>query len=144
MNKQLYCQPVKYDAHRAWFGQKPIGVEEDFRNTDNSKDVPILDETDELLRNCSCIVALHPDEATDFIFDRAISLRKKFVVVPCCVFARLFPNRRIQQSNKPVSTYDDLLEFHREKDPSIKSARLPFDGKNIVLWSSMKTIDTVE
>ena len=138
-SSQLYCYPIKvtqYDSYRAWFGQKPSGVEEDFRNTDKSQNVPVLNETDELLKRCSCIVALHPDEATDFIFDQAIKLRKRFVVVPCCVFARIFPSRRIRQLDKPVSTFDDLLKFQLEKSPTIKSTRLPFDGKNTVLWSS--------
>ena len=54
---------------------------------------------DQLLPSCSAIVALHPDEATGEIVDFAIKHRIPFVVVPCCVFSRLFPNRY-----KPIRT----------------------------------------
>ncbi len=40
-------------------------------------------------------MGLHPDQATDAILDAALALGKPFAVVPCCVFARLFPHRTL-------------------------------------------------
>jgi hypothetical protein len=48
---------------------------------------------DNLLPNCMAIVALHPDEATGSIVTLAMENKIPFVVVPCRVFSRLFPER---------------------------------------------------
>lgn len=47
-----------------------------------------------LLRGCSIIVGMHPDEPTGAIVDCAVALGKPFAVVPCCVFPERFVNRR--------------------------------------------------
>jgi len=47
-----------------------------------------------LLADAHFVVGLHPDEATEAIVDGALRHRRPFAVVPCCVFAKLFPNRR--------------------------------------------------
>ncbi|GIM13121.1 hypothetical protein Vretimale_16270 [Volvox reticuliferus] len=49
----------------------------------------------ELLLGCSMVVGLHPDQATEAILDFALECGKPFALVPCCVFPRLFPNRRL-------------------------------------------------
>ena len=87
-----------------------------------------------LRRRVSALVALHPDEATGEIVEQAVKHRIPFVVVPCCVFARLFPNRKTNDG-KPVSSYEDLLDFLQEQDPSIQRTEMSFGGKNIALWS---------
>ena len=87
-----------------------------------------------LRKRVSALVALHPDEATGEIVEQAVKHRIPFVVVPCCVFARLFP-KRTTQDGRPVSSYEDLLDFLQEKDPSIQRTPLSFGGKNIALWS---------
>ena len=87
-----------------------------------------------LRRRVSALVALHPDEATGEIVEQAVRHRIPFVVIPCCVFARLFPNRTTKDG-RPVSSYEDLLDFLQEQDPSIQRAQLSFGGKNIALWS---------
>ena len=87
-----------------------------------------------LKKRVSALVALHPDEATGEIVEQAVKHRIPFVVVPCCVFARLFPERNTQDG-RPVSSYEDLLDFLQEKDPSIQRTPLSFGGKNIALWS---------
>lgn len=43
------------------------------------------------------VVGLHPDQATDSILDFALECGKPFAIVPCCVFPRLFPHRRLRQ-----------------------------------------------
>lgn len=79
--------------------------------------------------------ALHPDEATDTIVDVAVQKRIPFMIIPCCVFSRLFPDRRIPNSSQPVCTYDDLIHYLMAKDNTIKKTSLSFDGANVVLWS---------
>lgn len=69
------------------------------------------------------------------------------MVVPCCVFSRLFPDRIKPRSGvggdgyadsgiSLVSTYYDLIDWLLAKHPSICVTRLPFDGANLAVWSS--------
>jgi Methyltransferase domain len=135
-----YCQPtiVPFKSHRAWFGTKPPGVDQSFRHPDEEELATISLEEDDnselLLRQASALVALHPDEATADIVRAAVQHRTPFMVVPCCVFARLFPNRR-RKDGSPVHTYQDLLEYLQEMDESIQQTTLPLEGRNIALWS---------
>jgi hypothetical protein len=39
----------------------------------------------QLLEDCSIVVGLHPDQATEPIVDFALENNKSFAVVPCCV-----------------------------------------------------------
>jgi hypothetical protein len=133
--QELYCQPLAVPFHtlRVWFGQPPDGVDTSYRHPDQ-KYMPVLE--DDRIKTCSAIVALHPDEATDAIVDTAVRLRIPFVIVPCCVFTRLFPHRRMpNRPNVPVSTHQDLLDHLQHKDTSIRKATLPFAGSNTILWS---------
>ncbi|KAK3250706.1 hypothetical protein CYMTET_39925 [Cymbomonas tetramitiformis] len=54
------------------------------------------------IQACSMVVGMHPDQATEAIVDCARELGKRwrqpFAVVPCCVFPRLFPLRRVAAS----------------------------------------------
>lgn len=136
ISEQLYCQPVQYNVYRAWFGTPPEVRYDDqvhlpvcgAENNDN--------DSNQLLTNCRAIAALHPDEATDAIVDTAVQKRIPFVIVPCCVFYRLFPNRRMPNNvDMPVSTYEDLLDYLQAKDESIQRTLLPFEGANTLLWS---------
>jgi hypothetical protein len=131
-----YCLPVQeFQIFRGWFGQPALGVDFSFRHPDdNPDDVQALTPDHQLLKDCTSIVALHPDEATEAIVDTAVANRIPFCIVPCCVFCRLYPHR--QHNGKLVSTYDDLLDYLQAKDPSIQRSSLPFYGKNIVLWST--------
>lgn len=45
-------------------------------------------EAADCLQDCSLVVGLHPDQATDSIVDFALQHSKSFAVVPCCVFPR--------------------------------------------------------
>ncbi len=167
--------PIEFASMRAWFSTRPKGVDLEFREgktTKNSKSmnaplqvqeadqvmqdgsnaddfVPICSicSPDNLLQSCSAIVALHPDEATGEVVDFAVRHRIPFVVVPCCVFSRLFPHRLkpntlnrqeggINRTREIVRTYDDLIEYLVAKDKSIKITKLDFDGANFALWST--------
>jgi hypothetical protein len=144
--------PVEFSSLRAWFAKRPDGIDVEFReglsNIDEGVEkepIPICSmcSEDNLLSRCSAIVALHPDEATGDIVDFAVANRLPFVIVPCCVFSRLFPTRFISKKDvndgnkkRLVSTYDDLIEYLVKKDDSIKISKLDFEGSNIALWST--------
>ena len=130
------CHPVGFDALRAWFGAPPDGIDGRHRHPDlESPALPVCDEQHALLQNCSTLLALHPDEATDAVVDVAIAAKIPFAVVPCCVFSRLFPGRRTP-SGDSVQARPDLLAYLAAKHPSIQQSTLPFAGANTVLWST--------
>ncbi|KAI9207164.1 uncharacterized protein BJ171DRAFT_566008 [Polychytrium aggregatum] len=85
------------------------------------------------LRMCSMLVGMHPDQATEGIVDAALAWGRPFAVVPCCVFAKEFPGRRLR-SGAPVSTVDDLVAYLCEKADGIQTAHLPFHGRNLVVY----------
>jgi hypothetical protein len=86
-------------------------------------------------REAGLIVGMHPDEVTEAIVDAAIRAGTPFAVVPCCVFTRLFPARRLR-SGAPVTTHAQLCTYLREKAPGRIGIRtLPFAGKNTVVYS---------
>ncbi|KAE8991675.1 hypothetical protein PF006_g22770 [Phytophthora fragariae] len=87
----------------------------------------------QLVKQASLLLGMHPDEATDSIFDVAIKFNKPFAVVPCCVFGQKFPDRRLADGSKVLS-YENLVEYLAAKHPDIEKAFLPFDGKNLVLF----------
>jgi hypothetical protein len=131
----LLCQPVvPYESLRAWFAQPPRDVDTEFRHAD-LESIPVCGDDHELVVNCSAIVALHPDEATDVIVDMAVQRRVPFVVVPCCVFSRLFPDRQKPNTDLPVTTYLELIDYLTSKHESIRRTTLPFEGANVALWS---------
>jgi len=89
----------------------------------------------ETLRNASAVVGMHPDQATGAIVDLALALNVPFAVVPCCVYHKLFPERRLRDGGE-VNDYDALIQYLVEKDPdNIKVETLDFEGKNKVVYS---------
>ncbi|KAF0719785.1 Aste57867_784 [Aphanomyces stellatus] len=87
-----------------------------------------------LFADCSLLVGMHPDEATEAIVDMALALKKPFAIVPCCVMSRLFPDRRTADDGQLVATYDVFVRYLHAKHPQIQSTFLPFAGKNQVLF----------
>jgi len=146
--------PVQFKTFRAWFASRPDGVDLTYREgtrgqndardresaldaNESTEAVPIchMCSSDKLLPSCSAIIALHPDEATGLIVEHAVKHKIPFFLVPCCVFSRIFSNR-YKANGQLVQTYDDLIEWLRSKDTSIRVDTLPFDGANKVLWST--------
>ena len=82
---------------------------------------------------CSFVAALHPDQATDIAIDEALLVRVPFAVIPCCVFPTLFSQRKLANGHG-VNTYAGLIRFLLEKDPRIRVAELPFQGRSTVLF----------
>ena len=87
----------------------------------------------ELFTDCSLLVGMHPDEATEAIVDIALALGKPFAIVPCCVMSRVFPNRQCRDGTL-VDRYETFVRYLSEKHPSVQSAFLPFAGRNQVLY----------
>ncbi|CAJ1434267.1 unnamed protein product, partial [Effrenium voratum] len=85
-----------------------------------------------LLASASLVVGLHPDEATEAIVDLALRYGRKFAVVPCCVFAQLFPHRRAP-GGEEVRTLSQFCAYLRAKDARIQEAMLDFEGRNKML-----------
>lgn len=81
----------------------------------------------------SMAIGLHPDQAAEAIVDFAIRNNKPFAIVPCCVYSRDFPHRRLK-SGVRVTTYEQLLQYLKEKQSGIQSRTLPMGGKNQVLF----------
>lgn len=86
-----------------------------------------------VLSAASFIIGVHPDQVTECIVDIAIQLKIPFAVIPCCVFTKLFPERKTQ-SGETVRTYEELVAYIKGKHPNIVQGILPFYGRNIVLY----------
>ena len=102
---------------------------------ENVDGLPVLDSVavDAAAREADIIVGLHPDQPTADIVSYSVAHRKPFAVIPCCVFYRLYPHRRLK-SGQPVHTREDLIEYLLEMHPSIKKRTLPFEGANTVVY----------
>ena len=130
---------VKFNVLRAWFGEKPAGADLEFDGGQDDVRIPVCssDSDDGLLAACSAVVGLHPDEATGAVVEWAVRARKPFLVVPCCVFSRLFPERTTPDG-RPVTSYADLIEWIKAKDPAIQTTALNFAGKNVAVWATWR------
>merc|ERR1712096_403091 len=80
------------------------------------------------------VVGMHPDQATEPIVDFALAHGVSFAVVPCCVYANEFPQRKHPETGLPVSKYEDFVRYLCAKDPRIREAELNFEGRNRVVY----------
>ena len=97
--------------------------------------LPTAEEACAQLRDCSLIVGMHPDAATEAIVDFALAAGKPFAVIPCCVFAAAFPKRR-DTAGRPVNTHAEFCAYLQAKDVDrIRVMSLPFEGRNTVVYS---------
>ena len=70
-------------------------------------------EAQALLRDCTAVIALHPDQCTDDIVKFVSMFRKPFAIVPCCVFPNTF--KRTLWDGTPVRTHDHLVRWVAEQ-----------------------------
>jgi hypothetical protein len=91
-------------------------------------------------KDCSVVLGMHPDEATEDLVDLALAHDKPFAVVPCCVFWKRDPHRTTP-GGKPVRTWEQLCDYLEAKDGRIQRETLPFPGRNIVLYSTGRRSD---
>ena len=87
-----------------------------------------LEATPRLCAAAGLIVGLHPDQAAGSIVATAVASALPFAVVPCCVFARLFPDRQVD--GKPVSCHAELCLWLLAQHPAIRATRLGFRGQS--------------
>ncbi len=100
------------------------------------------------------IVGFHPDQATEAIIDLALLLQISFCIVPCCVFPKEFPDRRIDRTSivvddgvdnnddevivEKVRDYNTFIEYLKNKDKRIRVDELEFQytetARKIVLY----------
>eukprot|EP00747_Dinoflagellata_sp_TGD_P098835 gnl/TRDRNA2_/TRDRNA2_167571_c1_seq1.p1 gnl/TRDRNA2_/TRDRNA2_167571_c1~~gnl/TRDRNA2_/TRDRNA2_167571_c1_seq1.p1 ORF type:complete len:165 (+),score=19.03 gnl/TRDRNA2_/TRDRNA2_167571_c1_seq1:63-557(+) len=99
----------------------------------NGTEVVSATQAVSLMRSCSVVAALHPDQAAGHAISLALALRKPFAVIPCCVYAAEFPKRKLP-TGKPVRTYEQLLDFLQAMHPLIRRAVMDFEGKRVVLY----------
>ncbi|KAL9651832.1 hypothetical protein ABK040_000180 [Willaertia magna] len=101
------------------------------------------EEVSLMIQSCSIIIGLHPDQATESIVNVALKYNKLFVVVPCCVFPSLFPDRRLLNGQE-VNNYSQFIQYLLEKqnhhDSNLQSKNtiikldyLPVIGMNKVI-----------
>lgn len=79
------------------------------------------------------IVGMHPDEATEMLVDVALKEKIPFAVVPCCVFAHIFPDRRLKNGAEP-RTFEAFCSYLKEKNENINEDYLGFRGRDKVLY----------
>ena len=98
---------------------------------------PRLDVVRRALTECSVVVGMHSDQATEWIVDFALSRRLPFAVVPCCVCPTVFPNRKTP-AGRPVVSHDEFVQYLVGKAPPghIKVKRLGFEGKDTVVYAT--------
>ena len=91
-----------------------------------------LESHEMTIEKSSILIGLHPDECTEEILDVALKFNKSVAIVPCCVFPGLFP--RLNKAGQSVRTYDQFLEYLLEKDNRLYLEKLPFEGRNQVIF----------
>lgn len=88
------------------------------------------------VRDCSIVVGMHADQATEHLVDFALRNNKPFAILPCCIYSRQFPTRLSSSTGKLVTTYAQFIEYLLAKDPlgRIHAVELDFEGKNTLLY----------
>ena len=112
-------------------------------------------DTWDAFAECSAVVGMHPDQATEGIMAFAKAHGKPFAIVPCCVFPALFPDRRVpadepaedraedraesaplgKDAGVPVTRLAQLVRY-LARETGGKVARLDFQGANSVVYST--------
>jgi len=89
------------------------------------------------VQDCTLLIGMHADSATECIVDVALQHQKPFVVVPCCVFPNLFQQRFIMDGNMqrvPVRNWEQFCEYLLQKDNRLRKHTLPFEGRNVAIY----------
>jgi len=129
---------LQFDTHRAWFGGRISGSDNAFSGgRDEPDSIPSCGTkggdnnvtSNMLMKGCSAVVAMHPDEATEAAVDWSLEHGRPFFVVPCCVFARLFPHRT-EGGKRKVETQAEFVQYLMNKHPQAQMEILNFDGAN--------------
>jgi hypothetical protein len=99
-----------------------------------------------LVRSCSVIVGMHPDEATEAVIDTSLRLGKPFAILPCCVFRNLNAERLEIRKQKlgggsggdPFRSYNTFCQYLLDNKAPVgirfETENLPFEGRNKVIY----------
>ena len=114
-------------------------VRDEANVTSSSARVASLERARELVRGCSVVVGLHPDEATEAIVDFALEHGKPFAIIPCCVHSKRFQSRRIidvttGEKSVPVRSFESFVKYLAAKDDEIRVTKLPMRGRNTLIY----------
>ena len=105
---------------------------------DGSSFIDREDGVGDIVRNCSMICGLHPDQATEPIVKLALRLKVPFAILPCCVMPKLFPDRKQKRHGDPVRSYSAFCQFLLDMAPTgsqFTVHHLDFIGRNKVIYS---------
>lgn len=97
------------------------------------------DEIGNIVRNCSFVCGLHPDQGTEPCVALAERLNVKFAILPCCVMPSLFPHRMQRKHGDPVRSYSAFCQYLLDMAPENEEFlvdHLPFVGRNKVIYRS--------
>ena len=85
----------------------------------------------------SLVVGLHPDQATEPLFDSCLNLNIPFAAIPCCVFSHENPHRVLQDGSVP-NTYETFCEYLLQKADKglLTTENLAFQGRNKVIFKT--------
>ncbi|CAE8601683.1 unnamed protein product [Polarella glacialis] len=92
-------------------------------------------ESARLWSECSVVLGLHPDQATEPLVRHCLAAKKPFAVMPCCVFPNENPHR-LTATGKPVRSLDEFIEYLLGLDTSGQMIKEDLDsipGCNTVL-----------
>eukprot|EP00466_Bigelowiella_natans_P010265 jgi/Bigna1/130693/aug1.12_g5401 len=124
-------------------------------NNDSSNALPSCsgpaaapDTLQDALRRASIVVGMHSDQPTEAIIDYGLLTGTPVAVVPCCVFPNLFTERKLPPPppgksdvheakiprKKGVRTYKQFCQYLLSKSPELRSERLDFEGRNVVIF----------
>jgi len=90
-------------------------------------------EAQNIVRRCSAVVGMHPDQAAEHIVEFGLRNSVPFAVIPCCVYSKQFPHRTAADGHL-VRSYGEFIEYLLAKDPRIGAVEMDFDGKNVMLY----------
>jgi len=96
----------------------------------------------DLLSKVKLVIAFHPDEATEPTVNFSIQTSMPCCIVPCCVFGKLFPDRRV--NGREVTSFDDFVLYLKEKfraaadGRELRTSFLEYLGANLVLHCGLE------
>lgn len=89
-------------------------------------DDQFLETHKDLVSTASIIIGLHPDQATEPIVRAALKAGKPFAIIPCCVFGRDNPHRRLP---KDLETEDSIISSCSSSSSSVNEGINQAEGQ---------------
>ncbi|KAF8948863.1 hypothetical protein BGZ47_002023 [Haplosporangium gracile] len=105
-------------------------------------DDQFLETHKDLVSTASIMIGLHPDQATEPIVRAALKAGKPFAIIPCCVFGRDNPHRRLPKnletkeigSSSSSSINESVVQVEDEEEGVYPSTRPVTSYADFVTW----------